>query len=33
VRIALVVSDCCRWDSLTLDVTEEADIDNDTDDR
>ena len=33
VRTALVVSDCCRWDSRTLDVATEADTDADTDCR
>lgn len=33
VRTALVVSDCWRWDSRTLEVTDEADTDADTDCR
>jgi hypothetical protein len=32
-RIALVVSDCCRWDSRTRDVADDADTDEDTDCR
>ncbi len=33
VRTALVVSDCCRWDSRTLDVADDADTEADTDCR
>jgi hypothetical protein len=33
VRIALVVNDCCRWDSRMLDVATDADTDADTDCR
>ena len=33
VRIALVVNDCCRWDSWMLDVANDADTDADTDER
>src|ERR1700761_6366404 len=32
-RTALVVSDCCRWDSRTLDVAIDADTDDETDCR
>jgi hypothetical protein len=32
-RMALVVRDCCRWDSRTLDVADDADTDADTDCR
>ena len=33
VRIALVVNDCCRWDSWTLDVAADSDTETDTDVR